>query len=88
MAYQMEYAMHRIEKKRVVKEHKLSRAILSVALLVAALIGAHFAGSVFQTLLLGENELAKVAAEELVSQLRDGVSFREAVQAFCMEIVQ
>ncbi len=82
MAYEMEYAFQELKKMRIRKKKNWS--IIGVTLLLAAaVIAAQFGGGLLEVILLGRHEEIPVAASEMVTNLREGMAFDEAVYVFC-----
>lgn len=87
MAYQIEYDMKTVKIiKKNTKKEVLSGLVLVLTLVLGS-IGAHFGGTLLQTLFLGETETAQ-AAEQLIDDIRSGVEVRDAVQTFCAELIR
>lgn len=88
MGYALEYDLQTIKvRKNKERNNKLQYVAVTVGLIlcVAAL---HLGGSVFQTIILGEREAAKAAAEQMVANIKEGTSLDEAIQTFCLELAQ
>lgn len=63
------------------------RYLLMVAVLFFGAIAVHICTAILETVLLGQGNTAKEAAEQMVASIRGGSSLSEAVQTFCSEIV-
>lgn len=89
MGYALEYDLQTIKVKKKIKErsNKLQYAAVTVGLILCV-AAMHLGGSVFQTIILGEREDAKAAAEQMVANIKEGTSLNEAIQTFCLELAQ
>ena len=86
MGYAFEYDLQTIK----IINHKLKsdwfRYVAMTIVLIMCTLAMHFSGSLFQTILLGNRENVKTAAEQMVTHIRDGSSLEDAVQTFYSEL--
>lgn len=85
MAYQLEYDFQKM-KKSDIKKKKMNYFVAGV-LLALTVIFVRFGGVALEVLFYGEQENFLAASTKLVDQLREGNTMREAVNAFCYEII-
>lgn len=88
MGYQLTYELQvmKIVKNSVNKDRY--RYLIMIAILIIGTVALHFCTVIFETVLLGQGETAKAAAEQMVENIREGTSLSEAIQAFCTELAQ
>lgn len=88
MGYLLEYDLQSIKIKKNQKDRKVLRcAAMTVAVILCA-VAMHLGGTVFQTIILGQREQAKAAAEQMVVNIKDGTPLGDAIQTFCAELAQ
>jgi len=89
MGYALQYDLQliKVKKKHNERSTKFQYAAVTVGLILCV-IALHFGGTVFQTVILGEGDATKAAAERMVSDIKEGASLNEAIQTFCAELAQ
>lgn len=87
MGYALKYDLQSIQIKKKIKKQKAGYLAMTFLLIICT-VAMCFGGSIFQTIILGQRATAKAAAEQMVTDIRDGVSLTEAVQAFCTELAE
>ncbi len=85
MAYQLEYEFREL-KKSSIKKNKSLNYIFAAVILAAAVMGARIGGAALEVIILGRQENVRIAATEMVTHLREGMAFDDAVYAFCEDI--
>ena len=85
MAYQLEYAFQEFKKNPIKKQNNLHTILISL-LLTAAVICSQFGGAILEAMILGKSNHIQSAASQMVTHLREGMTFDEAVYVFCEEI--
>ena len=86
MGYKMEYNLKSI---KFIKSDKRKEFFCHVLLVLAITFGAgllHFSSAVLETVMLGKGQTASKAAEEMVTNLKDGFSLSDALEVFCQEV--
>ena len=85
MAYEMEYSFQELKKMRIRKK-KSWNVVIATLLLASTVIAGHFGGGLLEVIMLRRHRNIPLAASEMVTNLRKGMAFDEAVYAFCEEI--
>lgn len=88
MGYALQYELQTIKVTKNKKKRESLRYIGMTAVLLLVVTAMYLGGTAFQTVILGERETVKTAAEQMVSDMKEGVSFHNAVEAFCAELAE
>lgn len=88
MGYSLSYDLQSIKVKKKKEKGNMLRYAVMTAALILCTVAMHFGGTVLQTIILGEREDTKAAAEQMVADIKDGTSLNKAIQTFCAELAQ
>ncbi len=87
MGYHLTYELQTVKFVKSRAKREWHRYLLVIAVLVIGTVVLHFSTAILETVLMGQGNMAKEAAEQMVESIRGGASLSEAVQAFCLELV-
>lgn len=88
MGYALQYELQTIKVTKSRKKRDSLRYMVMTVVLLLCVTAMHLGGTAFQMLLLGERETVKTAAEEMVTDIKEGTSFYDAVEAFYAELAE
>lgn len=88
MGYALQYELQTIKVTKNQKKRESLRYIGMTAVLLLVVTAMYLGGTAFQTVILGERETVKTAAEEMVTDIKEGTSFYDAVEAFYAELAE
>ncbi len=91
MAYRVDYSKSGMREEVRERTFNISKAICTLALIfLIVLMGIIYPQKhmLEELLIPGDAEVTKQATAELVSNLRGGEGISEALQAFCVEIIE
>ena len=88
MGYALQYELQTIKVTKNKKKREFLRYIGMMLVLVLCVTAMNLGGTVFQTVILGERGTVKAAAEQMVADIKEGVSFHDAVGAFYAELAE
>lgn len=86
MGYQMEYDFQKKVLKKPVR--KVNSAFIVAVIMILLLFAVNVSGAGVQMLLFGQTQTAKIAAEAMVDSILQGEPLENAVEAFCLELIQ
>lgn len=91
MGYKIEYDRQNIIRMNVKPQKKLSgkrmKAILIGTIVAVSLAVLQANGGILELLFPGEGIRARQAMEQMVEDIQEGESFKDAFAAFCIEII-
>ncbi len=88
MGYQMEYDLNRIVYTTKKPEKKIYVFLSMTALLILLAVAAHFGSTVLEVIIKGQGGAVIAAADQMVANIQEGDPLKEAVQTFCLELIQ
>lgn len=88
MGYELRYDLQSIKISKNKKHSGHLHFVALTAFLILCTVMMHFGGTVLQTVILGQRETAKAAAEHMVEDIRSGTSLTDAIQTFCAELAE
>lgn len=88
MGYEILYDLQTIKRKKIEPGKDRFKIVLSILTLAIVAVAMHWLASFMQMHLLGQTEAARTATEQMVENLKAGSDLKEAITAFCTEILK
>ena len=88
MGYELLYDLQTIKRKKINRRLDWMKTMISIFAMAFVFIIIYCFASYLQMHLLGQAEVARVAAEQMVENLKTGSDLKDAVNAFCAEILK
>ena len=88
MGYALQYDLQTIKVTKTKKKNEYLRYMAMTVVLMLCTLAMYLGGTVFQTIMLGDRNTLKTAAEQMVTDVRGGTPLGEAVEAFYAELAE